>query len=125
MFDPYWVKALPYRVIIEPGDEATVHVLARNFLERSSKYEIALHCAEGLSAEPKVIQAAIPAGTTSSFPIKIKATSEATKGLHLVAFDITHDGIKAHGELFDSPSPRRTADATAEGDKLEKGKPAY
>ena len=108
MFDPYWVKALPYRVIIEPGDEATVHVLARNFLERSSKYEIALHCAEGLSAEPKVIQAAIPAGTTSSFPIKIKATSEATKGLHLVAFDITARWDPPRRALR-LPRPRRTA----------------
>ena len=49
MFDPYWVRAEPYRVEIAPGGEAETTVCVRNFHDRPQSYRIAIHCPEGIT----------------------------------------------------------------------------
>jgi glyoxylase-like metal-dependent hydrolase (beta-lactamase superfamily II) len=100
MFDPYWVKAAPYRVVVEPGRGSRFHVVVRNYLTRPLKYRVTLNCPAGLSAKPAVIDETIDADATVAFPVMLNAAADAKPGLHMVSFDITRGGIR-HGELFD------------------------
>jgi hypothetical protein len=100
MFDPYWVRGAPYRVVVDPGQSAKFHLVARNFLDRPLDYRIELHCPSGLSVEPATIEATIPAEASTAFPVELRAAADAQKGVNIVAFDITRGGIR-HGELFD------------------------
>jgi glyoxylase-like metal-dependent hydrolase (beta-lactamase superfamily II) len=100
MFDPYWVKAAPYRVVVEPGHSSRFRVVVRNFLARPLKYHIALNCPKGLSAKPAVIDETIDAEATVAIPVMLNAAGDAKPGLSMVSFDITRGGIR-HGELFD------------------------
>jgi len=100
MFDPYWVKAAPYRVVVEPGGRNGFHVVVRNFLARPLKYRIALNCPDGLTADPPLIEETIGADATVAFPVELKAAADAEPGLKLVSFDVTRGGIR-QGELFD------------------------
>ncbi len=100
MFDPYWVRAAPYRVVVKPAEAADLIVLVRNFRDRPQKHRIVLHTPPGLRAEPGVIEGALPAAGTHPFAVKLHAAADAKGGLHLIAFDITRDGVR-HGELFD------------------------
>ena len=100
MFDPYWVKALPYRVTVEPGGNAGLQLVLRNFLPRPQAYRVVVHCPTGLSVEPAVVDETIPLGATVAFPVTLKAATDAAAGLHLAALDVTRDGVR-HGELFD------------------------
>ncbi len=100
MFDPYWVRADPYRVKLAPGGaaEATLHV--RNFLKRPRPYRIALHLPEGISAEPAVIEATVPPESTKAIPLRLTAGEGAKPGVRIVALDTAVDG-RRYGEWFD------------------------
>ena len=100
MFDPYWVRVEPYRAAIPSGGsaEATAHV--RNFLNRPQTYRLALHCPEGIVAEPAVLEGIAPPTTTVQVPLRLKATSRAKQGVQLIALDATLDG-RRYGEWFD------------------------
>ena len=100
MFDPYWVKAMPYRLTLERGGAVALQVLVRNFSDRPSAYSVAIHCPESLSVEPAVIHATIPPSATISFPVKLRVTADAPEGVHILAIDVTR-GEKRYGELFD------------------------
>ncbi len=100
MFDPYWVKAAPYRVVVERGASADFHVVLRNFLSRPVEYRIEIHAPAGLAVEPAAIREVVAAGATVAIPAQLQAAANAAEGLQLAAFDITRDGQR-HGELFD------------------------
>jgi glyoxylase-like metal-dependent hydrolase (beta-lactamase superfamily II) len=100
-FDPFWVRAEPYRVRIAPGEETEIQLHVRNFRSRTQKHEIAIHLPEGFSAEPAILTGSVPAESRAIFRYKLKAAENAPKGAAIVAFDITLDG-KRHGEMFDS-----------------------
>ncbi|HYG76120.1 MAG TPA: MBL fold metallo-hydrolase, partial [Planctomycetota bacterium] len=100
MFDPYWVQAHPYRVIVQPGGEATVALRVRNFREREQTHRVDLVLPPGISATPAFVEGKQNGPGISETPIKLKATADAKRGLQLVALEITRDGQR-HGQLFD------------------------
>ena len=100
MFDPYWVRAAPYRVTLKAGGSAEFNVVVRNFRQREQKHRIVLHTPAGLSAEPGILEGTVGPEATASFAVKLHAAADAADGTRLVAFDITRDGVR-HGELFD------------------------
>ena len=100
-FDPFWVRAEPYRVKVKRGESVTVTVHVRNLDARAVPFEIAPHSAPGLIAEPRRWEKSVPAQTRMEFTMKLTAAPGANLGVHIVAFDITRDG-KRQGELFDS-----------------------
>ena len=100
-FDPFWVRAEPYRVKVKRGESVTVTVHVRNLDARAVPFEIAPHSAPGLIAEPRRWEKFVPAQTRTEFTMKLTAAPGANLGVHIVAFDITRDG-KRQGELFDS-----------------------
>jgi glyoxylase-like metal-dependent hydrolase (beta-lactamase superfamily II) len=100
MFDPYWVRADPYRVKLAPGRSAEVAVHVRNFHARPQPFRIVVHCPEGLAAEPSILEGTTPAEATLRVPLRLSATAEARTGVHLVALDAAMGG-KRYGEWFD------------------------
>ena len=100
MFDPYWVRAAPYRVVLKAGGVAEFAVVVRNFRQRPQTHRIVLRCPPGLVAEPAVLEGKLGPEETAVFPVKLRAAADAADGTRLVAFDITRDGMRC-GELFD------------------------
>ncbi|MBE3123512.1 MAG: MBL fold metallo-hydrolase [Planctomycetes bacterium] len=99
-FDPYWVRAEPYRVTVKRGQFSEVLVRVRNFRDREQTHRIELHAPAGLQAEPAVLEGKVGPASREAFPVRIKAAEGAPAGVKIVAFDITLDG-KRYGEWFD------------------------
>jgi glyoxylase-like metal-dependent hydrolase (beta-lactamase superfamily II) len=99
-FDPFWVRAEPYRVSLQPGQAVEVTLHVRNFRSRAQDHRIEIHTPPGLRVEPQLLEGRVPSHSTRAFPVRLKADSAATPGVHIVGLDITLDGHR-YGELFD------------------------
>ena len=99
-FDPFWVRADPYRVPVRAGQSARVEILVRNFCDRPQKHRVELHTPPGLTATPAFLEGSVAAGQTAAFAVELVAAPGVAAGVHLVALDVTLDGHR-HGELFD------------------------
>jgi glyoxylase-like metal-dependent hydrolase (beta-lactamase superfamily II) len=99
-FDPFWVRAEPYRSRVKPGQSVEVQIHLRNFLSRDQAYHVEIHTPFGLRTDPPMIDTRLAAGSRREFPVRITPASDS-KRVHLVALDITRDGQR-HGELFDA-----------------------
>ncbi len=101
MFDPFWVRAEPYRVKVPRGGAVEIDVHVRNFRPRPQAHSIAVAAPPGLSAEPGVLQGTLGAKSRSPFKLRLRAAADAKPGVAIVAFDITLDG-KRYGQVFDA-----------------------
>ena len=99
-FDPFWVRAQPYRSTLRKGESIEIATHVRNFSTRVQTHRIEIHTPSGLVAEPSVIEGRLTSEERKPFPIRIRATAEAKPGVHIIGLDITRDG-KRYGELFD------------------------
>jgi len=99
-FDPYWVRAEPYRVTLRVGEPAELVLHVRNFREREQKHAVAVHTPEGIHATPPVMEIRVPPETTLRLPFRLAVSPGVKEGLHLVAFDVTLGGQRL-GEWFD------------------------
>jgi glyoxylase-like metal-dependent hydrolase (beta-lactamase superfamily II) len=100
MFDPYWVRADPYRVSIQAGGEAEVTLHVRNFLDRPQPYRIAIRTPPGLSAHPATFEGTTPPETTIQATIRVSAAPDASPGAKIIALDATLDN-RRYGPWFD------------------------
>jgi hypothetical protein len=100
-FDPYWVKADPYRTEMKNGDTVKIEIVVRNFSHSDKKYRIEIHTPSGIVANPVYLEEMINGTGQGIFPVKLTASTTATAGNFIVAFDITSDG-KRLGEWFDA-----------------------
>ena len=100
-FDPFWVRAQPYRSTVRAGEsvELTLHV--RNFHARPQTHRIEIHTPPGLTAEPRVLEGQLAGEVRDKFTFRLTAVPDAKPGVQLIAFDITRDGVR-QGELFDA-----------------------
>jgi hypothetical protein len=99
-FDPYWVRAEPYRTTLKRGEATEVVVNVRNFRKRNQLHRIEIQTPAGILAEPAVLEGTLDNETRKGFPIRLRATSDAAPGLKIIALDITVDGHR-YGQLFD------------------------
>lgn len=99
-FDPYWVRAEPYRVSVRPGGSADVTLHVRNFLSRPQRHRIRMNAPPGIGVEPAILEGTVGAESSASFPLRLSATQDLKSGVYIVAFDVTLDG-KRYGEWFD------------------------
>jgi len=99
-FDPFWVRADPYRSTLAPGQATNVIVHVRNFRARRQRHRIEIHTPPGLRAEPAVLEGTLVGESRQSFPIRLQASSDTSTGPRLVAFDVALDG-RRYGERFD------------------------
>jgi uncharacterized membrane protein len=100
-FDPFWVRAEPYRVKVRAGESVELSVIVRNFRSRVQTHHVEVHTPSGLSADPSRLDGELPAETRKPFRIKLNAAAEASPGVRIVAFDVTLDG-RRYGEIFDA-----------------------
>ena len=100
MFDPYWVRADPYRVRLPRAGSAEVVLHVRNFLTRPQRYRIAVRAPEGIVAEPAVLEGTTPPEATVRVALRLKPAPGAKPGVQIVALDTTLDG-KRYGQWFD------------------------
>jgi glyoxylase-like metal-dependent hydrolase (beta-lactamase superfamily II) len=99
-YDPFWVRAEPYRVRLKPGASAEVHMHLRNFITQPQQYRVEIHAPPGLQTEPTVLTVTLPPESRRTIPIRVQAQAEAPTGVHLIALDITRED-RRYGELFD------------------------
>ena len=99
-FDPFWLRAQPYRVWLNPGKEAKVTLHLRNFQHGQQHHRIEIHTPPGLTAEPSFLEGTMPPDSKGEFPICIRMSAEAVAKVRLVGLDLTIDG-KRYGERFD------------------------
>jgi len=99
-FDPYWVKAEPYRVTLVPDQSVQVQIVVRNFREREQQHHIKICTPPGITARPAVLEGVVDGAASLSIPVHFSATTDARTGVHLAAFDITLDGER-YGQWFD------------------------
>ena len=100
MYDPYWVRMEPYRVVLGKNNAAEARLVMRNFDAEPIAMKVEIVLPEGFKAEPAIISTMVAGESTTSIPIQISCTRETVKGLHLAALDITRKGKRA-GQLFD------------------------
>jgi len=100
MYDPYWVRMEPYRVVLGKNNAAEARLMMRNFDAEPIAMKVEIVLPEGFKAEPAIISTMVAGESTTSIPIQISCTKETVKGLHLAALDITRNGKRA-GQLFD------------------------
>jgi hypothetical protein len=99
-FDPFWVRAEPYRVQVKAGGSVEVDVHVRNFRARAQAHRIAVHAPSELRPEPAVLEGGLPPETRRPSKLRLAAAADAKPGVRIVAFDATLDG-KRYGEWFD------------------------
>ncbi len=100
-YDPYWLRIHPYRVPVAPGGRAEATLVARNFLDVPTVYEVRLVCPPGVTVAPATAALRVEAGETKRLPLTIAVAGDVPAGLALVAIDITQDG-RRRGQLFDA-----------------------
>jgi glyoxylase-like metal-dependent hydrolase (beta-lactamase superfamily II) len=100
-FDPFWVRAEPYRVKVRAGESVELSVIVRNFRSRVQTHHLEVHAPAGLSAEPGQLDGNLPAETRKPSKITLRAAADAVPGVRIVALDVTLDG-RRYGELFDA-----------------------
>jgi glyoxylase-like metal-dependent hydrolase (beta-lactamase superfamily II) len=99
-FDPFWVRAEPYRVALRPGQAETVKLHVRNFRQGKQKHVIEVHPPPGVIVEPSRLEGTLASGSRQSFPIRVRLSPQAAPGTRIVALDVTLDGSR-YGEWFD------------------------
>jgi glyoxylase-like metal-dependent hydrolase (beta-lactamase superfamily II) len=99
-FDPFWVRAEPYRSKLAPGGSANAVLHVRNFLKRPQVYRVEIRTPDGVLVRPNFIERSIPPEAAVQIPIVIEALSTIAAGVHVVALDISIEGER-HGPLFD------------------------
>lgn len=100
-FDPFWVRAEPYRVSVRPGEHVEVRLHVRNFQRSRQAHRILIHTPPGLVAGPPVIEGRLAGQARESFPVVFRALPGASPGVHLVALDVTLEG-RRYGQRFDA-----------------------
>ncbi|SEJ51710.1 Glyoxylase, beta-lactamase superfamily II [Cyclobacterium xiamenense] len=100
-FDPFWVKAEPYRKKLTKGKTGRVNVVIRNFVEYEQIYKVYIRTPKGIISDPEVIEVKISDLGEKSFLVELEATEAAETGVGIVSFDLTLNG-ELIGEWFDS-----------------------
>jgi hypothetical protein len=99
-FDPFWVRADPYRLTLKRGQSAEVVINVRNFLDREQAHRIEIHTPSGIVSEPAVLEGRLGKRAKQGFPVRLKAAEVAEDGVAIVALDVELDG-RRYGEWFD------------------------
>jgi len=99
-FDPFWVRAEPYRLKLKPGESTEFALHLRNFDSHEQKQTIQVLTPPGLKVNTPRLEASIGPSGRKEISIKISADGNASKGVSIIAFDVTAGGER-FGPLFD------------------------
>ena len=99
-FDPFWVRAQPYRLALRPGQAGTVNVHVRDFRDARQSHVIEIHAPAGVRVTPDRLEGVVAGGSRRSFPVRVEVAPGAAPGTRIVGLDVTLDGQR-YGEWFD------------------------
>jgi uncharacterized membrane protein len=99
-YDPFWVRAEPYRLTVKPGESVALALWIRNFRPVRQIHRIELRAPPGLRVEPAVIEGDLAGEFRRAFPVRVTADADAAPGVRLIGLDTTLDGQR-YGEWFD------------------------
>jgi glyoxylase-like metal-dependent hydrolase (beta-lactamase superfamily II) len=99
-FDPFWVRAEPYRLALAPGETAVIKLWVRNFREGRQSHRIELESDPGIRLEPRILEGTLEGESRRAFDVRVTATATAVGGVNLVGVDVTLDGQR-RGQWFD------------------------
>ena len=99
-FDPFWVRAEPYRLSLRPGQAQVVHLHVRDFRTQRQAHRIEIHTPPGIVAQPAYLEGTVAAESRGSWPVRIQAAADAVPGVRIIGLDVTLDG-RRYGERFD------------------------
>lgn len=99
-FDPFWVRAQPYRQTLRPGGGAEIALHVRNFRSGRQAHRIEIHTPPGVVAAPAVLEGRRGGEARGAWPFRLTAAPDAAPGIRLVTFDVTLHG-RRFGERFD------------------------
>lgn len=99
-FDPFWLRAEPYRVRLRPGEGTDVELHLRNFGPTVQRHQIRIHTPPALHCEPAVMEGELEPHSRGVLRVHVTASENAPEGVHLMGFDVTLDG-RCYGERFD------------------------
>lgn len=99
-FDPFWVRAEPYRITLKKGSSTTVTIHIRNFRLAKQKHHVEIHTPPGLTAEPAVLDGELSGESSAEVQISVRASEQAQPGVAIVGLDVNLDGLR-YGEIFD------------------------
>lgn len=100
-FDPFWVRAYPYRSWVVPGGRCELTVSVRNFYDRPQSHRLMVRAPEGWGADPAVLEGTTPAEGRTEHRLSLAVPPTAAPGVAMVTFDVQRDGVR-EGELFDA-----------------------
>jgi glyoxylase-like metal-dependent hydrolase (beta-lactamase superfamily II) len=100
MFDPYWVRAEPYRVSVRAGQQTDVTLHVRNFLPQSQSHRIQVCAPQGIDAQPTVLEGSVEPQSMGHLPVHLSTAASLQPGVYIIAFDVALDG-KRYGQWFD------------------------
>ena len=100
MFDPYWVRAEPYRLFAKPGQTVNAVLHVRNFLSRSQSCRIVVQTPEGVSITPTEIHRQLEPESVTQIPLSIKTPKNTKPGRWIIPLDITLEEHR-YGQLFE------------------------
>ncbi len=99
-YDPFWVRAYPYRVRVAPGGSTTFQVIVRSFRDHKERHHVELKLPDGWTATPRIIEGVLPPHGKTQYDVTLIALSSAEPGIRVIPFDITLDD-KRYGQWFD------------------------
>ncbi|HEX8914422.1 MAG TPA: hypothetical protein VF796_18890, partial [Humisphaera sp.] len=99
-FDPYQVRADPYRVSLARGETREILLHVRNYADAPQAHRIRVDCGDGVDANPRVLEGRVAAESSGAFAVRLSAARDAVPGVKLVTFDATLGG-RAVGPWFD------------------------
>jgi glyoxylase-like metal-dependent hydrolase (beta-lactamase superfamily II) len=99
-FDPYWVKAEPYRSKVTRGDTVELKLHVRNFSDKEESHVIEIHTPPGIFCNPCILKATVNANSIQTYPVGVYSNKDVLASLYILGLDVTLNG-KRFGELFD------------------------
>ncbi len=99
-FDPFWIRAYPYRTVLRVGASADITLIVRNFRNTRQNHRIEVHAPPGIVVEPTVLQGDIAPESRHEYILRVTKASTATQQSDIVSLDVTL-GDRRYGERFD------------------------
>jgi hypothetical protein len=99
-FDPFWVRAQPYRLSLSPGESAQLDLHVRNFDQHPANFRVNLVLPPDLAADNPALKVQLAGQSRNILPLRLHCARDAHPGVHLVGFDVAV-GKRRFGERFD------------------------
>jgi glyoxylase-like metal-dependent hydrolase (beta-lactamase superfamily II) len=90
-YDPYWVRAEPYRVKLESGKTVTADLIVRNFENKQTDYEITILSRDYRMVKPSIVRLKVAPESIVRTPITLTAP-QPLKEPQIICFSIKRDG---------------------------------